>query len=116
MTPPQAACVRLDSGAWHIQWGAIDLVIEDASFEPAGNGAAAAAANELRAPFNGKVISVTAQPGTAVGRGDTLLVLESMKLEHALAASRDGVIRAVHVAAGQQAATSQLLVTFEVAK
>ncbi|HXD42013.1 MAG TPA: biotin carboxylase N-terminal domain-containing protein [Ramlibacter sp.] len=116
MTLPQAACVRLDSGAWHIQSGAVDLVIEDASFEPAGSAVGAAAANELRAPFNGKVISVTAQPGTAVGRGDTLLVLESMKLEHALAASRDGVIRTVHVAAGQQAATSQLLVTFEVAK
>jgi len=112
--PPRAACVRLDSGAWHIQAGAVDLVIEDASFEAAGNASAAAAANELRAPFNGKVISVKAQPGTAVGRGDTLLVLESMKLEHALAASRDGVVKAVHVAAGQQAATSQLLVTFEV--
>jgi 3-methylcrotonyl-CoA carboxylase alpha subunit/geranyl-CoA carboxylase alpha subunit len=108
--------VRLDSGAWHIQTGAVDLVLEDASFEPAGNAGTAAAANELRAPFNGKVISVKAQPGTAVGRGDTLLVLESMKLEHALGASRDGVVKAVHVAAGQQAATSQLLVTFEVAR
>jgi len=37
-----------------------------------------------------------------------------MKLEHVLAASRDCVVRTVHVAAGQQAATSQLLVTFEV--
>ncbi|MEZ0306845.1 MAG: acetyl-CoA carboxylase biotin carboxyl carrier protein subunit, partial [Ramlibacter sp.] len=53
------------------------------------------------------------QPGTTVARGDTLLVLESMKLEHALAASRDGVIKSVHVEAGQQAATSQVLVTFE---
>jgi geranyl-CoA carboxylase alpha subunit len=113
---PKAEYVRLDNGAWHIQSGAVDLVIEDASFEPAGNAGAAAAANELRAPFNGKVISVKAQPGTAVGRGDTLLVLESMKLEHALAAARDGVVKAVHVAAGQQAATSQLLVTFEMAK
>jgi geranyl-CoA carboxylase alpha subunit len=116
ITPPQAACVRLDSGAWHVQWGAVDLVIEDVSFEPTGNAGGAAGANELRAPFNGKVISVKARPGTAVGRGDTLLVLESMKLEHALAASRDGVIKTVHVAAGQQAATSQVLVTFEVAK
>jgi geranyl-CoA carboxylase alpha subunit len=116
LTPPKAACVRLDSGAWHVQSGSIDLIIEDASFEPAGNAGGAAAANELRAPFNGKVIAVKAQPGTAVGRGDTLLVLESMKLEHALAAARDAVIKTVHVAAGQQAATSQLLVTFEVTK
>jgi geranyl-CoA carboxylase alpha subunit len=110
--PAAAACVRLDSGAYHMQAGAVDLVIEDASFEPAGNGCGAAAL-ELRAPFNGKVILVKAQPGAVVGRGDTLLVLESMKLEHALGAARDGVIKAVHVTAGQQAATSQLLVTFE---
>jgi 3-methylcrotonyl-CoA carboxylase alpha subunit/geranyl-CoA carboxylase alpha subunit len=113
IVPPLAACVRMDSGDWHVQAGAVDLVMADASFEAAGDAGAAGAAYELRAPFNGKVISVTAQPGTAVGRGDTLLVLESMKLEHALGASRDGVIKAVHVAAGQQAATSQLLITFE---
>ncbi|MDB5871090.1 MAG: biotin/lipoyl-binding protein [Ramlibacter sp.] len=113
ITPPTVACARLDSGAWHVQSGSVDLFIDDASFEPAGTGSGAAAANELRAPFNGKVIAVKAQPGATVVRGDTLLVLESMKLEHALGASRDGVIKSVHVEAGQQAATSQVLVTFE---
>jgi 3-methylcrotonyl-CoA carboxylase alpha subunit/geranyl-CoA carboxylase alpha subunit len=113
VAPPRVASVRLPGGGWHIQSGAVDLFIEDASFEPAAGGGAAAAANELRAPFNGKVIAVKALPGAAVVRGDTLLVLESMKLEHALAASRDGVVKSVHVEAGQQAATSQVLVTFE---
>ncbi|MCM2252927.1 MAG: ATP-grasp domain-containing protein [Ramlibacter sp.] len=113
VVPPPAACVRLDSGAWHVQSASVDLVIADASFEPAAGAGSDAAACELRAPFNGKVISVAARPGTAVGRGDTLLVLESMKLEHALGAARDGVVKTVHVAAGQQAATAQLLVTFE---
>ncbi|ROZ64548.1 biotin carboxylase N-terminal domain-containing protein [Ramlibacter sp. WS9] len=113
ISPPRAACVRLPNGAWHVQSGAVDLVIEDASFEPAAGGGGASAANELRAPFNGKVIAIKAQPGATVVRGDTLLVLESMKLEHALGASRDGVIKSVHVEAGQQAATSQVLVTFE---
>jgi geranyl-CoA carboxylase alpha subunit len=105
--------VRVEANTWHLQSGAIDLLVEDASFEPAAGGAGAAAANELRAPFNGKVIAIRAQPGATVARGDTLLVLESMKLEHALGASRDGVVKAVHVEPGQQAATSQVLVTFE---
>ncbi|MDF2467004.1 MAG: biotin/lipoyl-binding protein [Ramlibacter sp.] len=96
----------------HVQHGAVDLVVADASFEPAASGSATAA-NELRAPFNGKVIAIKARPGATVARGDTLLVLESMKLEHALGASRDGVIKSVHVEPGQQAATSQVLVTFE---
>jgi geranyl-CoA carboxylase alpha subunit len=110
---PSVRCVRLDDRAWHVQSGAVDLFIEDASFEPAANAGGATAANELRAPFNGKVIAVKAQPGSIVSRGDTLLVLESMKLEHELGAVRDGVIKSVHVAPGQQAATSQVLVTFE---
>jgi 3-methylcrotonyl-CoA carboxylase alpha subunit/geranyl-CoA carboxylase alpha subunit len=42
-----------------------------------------------------------------------LLVIESMKLEHSLAASRDGVVKEAMVQAGQQVATSQLLVTLE---
>jgi len=113
--PPAGTRVRTDSGAWHVQAGPLDLVVEDVSFRPAANAGGAAGANELRAPFNGKVIAVKAQPGSIVVRGDTLLVLESMKLEHALAASRDGVVKAVHVEQGQQAATSQVLVTFEAA-
>ena len=113
--PPAIECARLDDGGWHVQAGAVDLMLADASFE-AGTSGGAATALELRAPFNGKVIAVQARPGATVARGDTLLVLESMKLEHALGAARDGVIQAVHVAPGQQAATSQVLVTFEAAQ
>ena len=56
-----------------------------------------------------------AAPGAAVKKGDMLLVIESMKLEHALAASRDGVVKELHVEAGQQVATARLLVSFEAA-
>ena len=115
VTLPTGACVRMDGGVWHVQAGPLDLALEDVSFQPAAGAGGAAGANELRAPFNGKVIAVQARPGSSVVRGDTLLVIESMKLEHALAASRDGIVKAVHVEQGQQAATSQVLVTFEAA-
>ena len=59
------------------------------------------------------MVAVAAQPGAKVKKGDTLVVLESMKLEHVLAAGRDGVVKAVHVAAGQQAAAAQVLVQLE---
>ncbi|HSV33941.1 MAG TPA: biotin carboxylase N-terminal domain-containing protein [Ramlibacter sp.] len=115
VTVPRAACVRLDDGAWHIQAASVDLVVHDASFDPPESAGGGGAAGELRAPFNGKVIAVQVSPGAAVLRGDTLLVIESMKLEHVLGASRDGIVKAVHVEPGQQAATSQVLVTFEAA-
>jgi geranyl-CoA carboxylase alpha subunit len=107
-----ATAVPLGNARWHVQAGAVDLMLQDASFDPPP-GALGAAANELRAPFNGKVIAVNAQPGRSVARGETLLVLESMKLEHALAAPRDGIVASVPVAAGQQAASGQVLVTLE---
>jgi geranyl-CoA carboxylase alpha subunit len=114
VAPRADACVRVGGNGWHVQAGAVDLVIEDASYEPAAGGGMSAA-NELRAPFNGKVIAVKTRAGESVARGDTLLVLESMKLEHALGAARDGIVKTVHVEAGQQAATSQVLFTFEAA-
>ena len=113
LRPTPAACVKLGQGRWHVQFGPVDLFIDDASFESANATGGAGAATELRAPFNGKVIGVRVARGAAVAQGDILLVLESMKLEHALAAVRGGVVQAIHVDAGQQVATGQVLVTFE---
>jgi geranyl-CoA carboxylase alpha subunit len=110
---PAMPAVRLGPGRWHVQNGPVDLVLEDASFDPPAGAAGAAAADELRVPFNGKVIAVHAQPGATVRKGDTLVVVESMKLEHALGATRDGRVLSLHVAPGQQVATAQVLVTFE---
>ena len=53
------------------------------------------------APMPGVVVNVTASPGQKVGRGDTLVVIESMKLETAVKAWRAGTIAAVHVVTGQ---------------
>jgi geranyl-CoA carboxylase alpha subunit len=105
------AC-RLVDGRWHVQAGATDVWLKDATYEPAAGPASAGGALELRAPFNGKVIAVSAVTGAAVRRGDTLLVIESMKLEHAVCASRDAVVAAVEVEPGRQVATGQVLLRF----
>ena len=110
---PGVSAVRVAKHRLHLQLGAVDMFIEDASFDPPASGPGSTAANELRAPFNGKVIAVKAQAGASVRKGDTLVVLESMKLEHALTASRDGIVKSLQVEAGQQAATSQVLLTLE---
>jgi 3-methylcrotonyl-CoA carboxylase alpha subunit/geranyl-CoA carboxylase alpha subunit len=104
---------RVPDGRWHVQVDATDLWLEDASFEPAAGLASGSQATELRAPFNGKVIAVKVSAGEAVKRGDTLLVIESMKLEHAVCATRDAVVAAVAVAPGQQTAPGQLLLRFD---
>jgi acetyl-CoA/propionyl-CoA carboxylase, biotin carboxylase, biotin carboxyl carrier protein len=56
----------------------------------------------LEAPMPGTVVQLRVQPGTAVSAGETLVVLESMKMEISIAAPRDGSVATVHVAAGDQ--------------
>ena len=71
---------------------------------------AALGGNVVKAPMPGKVLSVLAIAGAEVTRGETLAVLEAMKMEHALVAPRDGVVEAVHASAGQQVADGDVLV------
>lgn len=65
------------------------------------------------APMPGTVISVAATAGQTVARGDVLVVIESMKLETAIKAWRDGVVQAVHFDVGQSFERSAPLVTLE---
>lgn len=66
----------------------------------AGAGHAAAEAT-LRAPMPGLVVNVMVAPGDQVTRGQTIAVLQAMKMENDLAAPRDGVVKAVRVQGGQ---------------
>ena len=49
-------------------------------------------AGDLVAPMPGRVRRVSACPGEKVGRGDVVVVLEAMKMEHAIRSPRDGVV------------------------
>jgi len=55
---------------------------------------------DLRAPMPGRVRRVAVPAGESVDRGQVVLVLEAMKMEHAIRAPRAGVVRAVHVREG----------------
>ncbi len=107
--------VPLGAGRWQAQAGAHTIELADLSHAPRERAGGASAARELRAPFNGKLVAVHASPGARVARGEPLLVIESMKLEHTLAAPRDVTVEAVSVATGQQVAPGQLLITFAAA-
>lgn len=67
----------------------------------------------VRAPMPGSVISVAVAAGDTVSRGQTLLMMESMKMETTLVAPRDGVVAAVNVTAGQSFDRDALLLSLE---
>jgi propionyl-CoA carboxylase alpha chain len=73
----------------------------------------AAAQGSLLAPMPGSVVRVHAVTGAAVHAGDTLVVLEAMKMEHSIRAPHDGVVGSVAVRVGQQVETGAMLVVVE---
>jgi biotin carboxyl carrier protein len=90
------------------------VIVELASPSSAGAPrAGTAVAARLTAPMPGRVIRVLVEPGQIVERADGLVVVEAMKMENALRAPRDGVVRAVHVEAGDAVAPGRTLVELE---
>jgi biotin carboxyl carrier protein len=61
----------------------------------------------------GRVAAVNVSVGQRVAKGEELLVVEAMKMENALRAPRDGVVRAVHVSAGDAVVPGRALVELE---
>jgi len=76
-----------------------------------GGGAGVARGGGLEAPMPGKVLRVLCQPGDTVASGQTLLIVEAMKMEHAIKAPRDGVVGEVRAEEGQPVSPGQPLVT-----
>ncbi len=67
----------------------------------------------LGAPIAGKVVKVLVAVGDEVAEGQGIIVLEAMKMENEIKASRAAVIKAVHVEAGQSVDTQEPLLTLE---
>ncbi|QOU03531.1 acetyl/propionyl/methylcrotonyl-CoA carboxylase subunit alpha [Pseudomonas fluorescens] len=67
----------------------------------------------LKAPMDGAIVDVRVQAGDCVSKGQLLLVLEAMKMEHPLKAGMDGVIKDVQVIAGDQVRNRQVLLEIE---
>ena len=67
----------------------------------------------LVAPMPGKVISLLAKPGSAVGKGEPLMVLEAMKMEHTISAPRAGTLVGFRFAVGDQVSEGAELVDFD---
>lgn len=105
-------CVAVGPRRWHWQSGGVDGCVEDASWEPAARADAAGGATELRAPFNGKVVALPVAAGQVLAAGDTVVVIESMKLEHSLSSSAAATVAELLVAPGQQVSPGQVLARF----
>ena len=91
----------LDDGSGH-------FCIEDHTHLPAAV-AAAAGGGDVRASMDGAIVSVLVNEGDRVEAGQTLVILEAMKMEHPLKAGMPGVVSHIATQVGEQVKSQQLL-------
>ena len=68
--------------------------------------------SKVTAPLPGKIVQVLVEPGSEVKKGETLLILEAMKMEHTITAPRDALIEDVPFTTGEQVTEGTELVLF----
>lgn len=77
--------------------------------KPAATGTAGSV--KINAPMPGKIVDVKVKVGDAVKKGQTVLVLEAMKMENEICAPQDGTVATVECAAGDSVESGKVLVS-----
>jgi acetyl-CoA carboxylase biotin carboxyl carrier protein len=70
---------------------------------------------KAKSEISGSVWKVLVQPGQSVNSGDSLVVIESMKMEIPVLAEKSGKVLEIHVKEGEAVVTDQLIATIECA-
>lgn len=68
--------------------------------------------SEIKAPMPGMVLNVLVKEGDVVKKGDTLIILEAMKMENSLKSPTDGIIKKIAIIKGVAVEKNQLLIQF----
>lgn len=68
--------------------------------------------NEIKAPMPGMVLSILIKEGDEVKKGDSLIVLEAMKMENIIKSPTDGIIKKINAIKGIAVEKNQLLIQF----
>ncbi|MDB5953371.1 MAG: 3-methylcrotonyl-CoA carboxylase, partial [Massilia sp.] len=106
--------VHRDGDAFHVFTGGrhFTLLYNDPM---AHAGEAEAVGGRLTAPMPGKVVAVLASKGQQVKKGDPLVIMEAMKMEHTIAAPSDGLVEEILYEVGDQVADGAPLLAFAAA-
>jgi len=80
--------------------------LDRAAAESVGDG-------RIKSPITGRVVRVVAEVGAAVAKGDALVIVEAMKMEHHFVADMDGTLAEVRVKPGDQVAAGEIVALIE---
>lgn len=123
VTPVGAGLYRVTDGerSWMVavagppanRWVWIDGRVVRIDAPSTGRSRGRTASNDLSAPMPATVRSVMVEAGATVARGDTLVMLEAMKMELPIRAPRDGIVQAIHCTPGELVQPGVNLITLE---
>lgn len=68
--------------------------------------------NDLKAPMPGMIVSVNVHPGDLVKKGDSVLILEAMKMENIIKAPGEGTVKTIRINKGDRVEKNQILIEF----
>ncbi|MFJ2486436.1 acetyl/propionyl/methylcrotonyl-CoA carboxylase subunit alpha [Pseudomonas sp. NPDC087639] len=108
----QRHAYRLDVGQLWLFTHPGSLRLEDRTHAVIGS-QTSVSSGTLKAPMDGAIVDVLVSEGSAVSKGQLLVVLEAMKMEHPLKAGIDGVLKRVQVKVGDQVKNRQVLLQVE---
>lgn len=86
---------------------------EEKKAEPAPKPVANSEGRSVESPIQGTVVNIKVKPGDKVKKGDSLLVIEAMKLENDVVSPYDGEVVEVLVSKGQSVAAKDVVVTIK---
>jgi geranyl-CoA carboxylase alpha subunit len=104
----QTARYRATPDALHLDLNGVSVMVRDLTLASSVR-APAPDALRLVAPMTGCVLAVLATPGERIAKGQRVVVLEAMKMQHEIVAERDGILAQIAVKPGDQVASRQLL-------
>ena len=93
-------------------WIHLDGLIQVISIDEQGAGGGGNA-DGMVAPMPGKVLEILCQEGDVVEEGQTLIVMEAMKMEHRIAATEAGTVAVIHHTVGEQVDAGATLIDID---
>ncbi|CAN5624416.1 acetyl-CoA carboxylase biotin carboxyl carrier protein subunit [soil metagenome] len=85
-----------------------DLLLEKLGL----NTIASSGIKEIKAPMPGLILEIKVNEGDKVNKGDSLMVLEAMKMENVLKSTGDGIVKSIKVKKGESVEKNQILILF----
>jgi len=102
--------ISLNSKTYNLKISdALDIMIEEMGYSFNGS----KKLNAIHAPMPGIIIDLEVKQGDKVKEGDSILILEAMKMENSIKCPKDGIIKSVHTQKGDAVEKGKLLIELE---